>query len=101
MRLGYLACCLAAAITAGLVHAAAAAPGEKDRARMIMLDECVEGSSRRGDLFSDVADTCRCASRRTIRKLSADQVSAIISAGKITGSAAGIWNAQMKTCKKK
>lgn len=91
-------------LAAGLVPLAIAGAGaqtsDREKARLIMLDRCVEQSSNRGNLFEDFAAACRCASEKTAKKLTDAQVAAVISAGKVTGSAASVWNEQMATCKK-
>ncbi|MCB1477751.1 MAG: hypothetical protein KDJ62_02530 [Rhodobiaceae bacterium] len=79
--------------------ASLAAPAPRERARLIMLDQCVESSSNRGNLFEEIAKNCRCASGRTAKKLSDDEVAAVVSADKLTGSATRVWNEQMKACK--
>ena len=74
-------------------------PAPREKARLVMLDQCVESSSTRGNLFEEFAKSCRCASSRTAKKLSDKEVASVVSAGKLSGSASRVWNEQMKACK--
>ncbi|MFN0263304.1 hypothetical protein ACKTEK_05425 [Tepidamorphus sp. 3E244] len=58
---------------------------DKNAARIIMLDNCVEGSPRGGNLFSEIANACRCASDKTVADLSPEQIASVIANGKLRG----------------
>ncbi|MCB1471863.1 MAG: hypothetical protein H6884_03040 [Rhodobiaceae bacterium] len=91
---------LSAALTMAAVSSVAYdQTSDREKARLIMLDRCVEQSSNRNNLFEDFAAACRCASKKTASKLTDAQIASVISAGKVTGSAASVWNEQMAACK--
>lgn len=79
----------------GAVHAMS----DREKARLIMLDQCVEGSAKRGNEFSEFAETCRCGASKAAKKLSDSEVASVISAGRVRGSASRVWNDTMKACK--
>lgn len=89
-------------LTAALVsvsNSSEAQMPDREKARLIMFDACVLGAARRGNEMTDFAESCRCASKSTAKKLSDDQVAAVVGADRLRGSAVRVWNAEMKACK--
>jgi hypothetical protein len=87
-----LACLVA--LTAG----AQAQPLSSEEVRLRILDDCVYSEWRRPEGRDTAATRCRCAARRLVAGLTAEEVTAFARRNQLPRSAQPKWNAAIEAC---
>ena len=96
---------IAATLVAGMwltVQGAYSAPDPqvppREAMRLHLLDTCVINSSRTNDSSVNYTDRCRCATDRTMRALSEEEIASLEAWGGVAGSVETAFNENWQRC---